>query len=126
MKTKSGGGNGYGNFKGPITFDKLVINLGEGFDMGSGTFVVPTSGTYRLSFSAISGNENQYTNVYVKKNGKNILRIHDGNREDTANNLSYTWMVVLNRGDRVELYTSNYLFADFEIPVTFTGELIHI
>ena len=43
-----------GNFKGPITYDNLLINLGNGLDIGCGSFVVPTNGLYRFSFSANS------------------------------------------------------------------------
>jgi len=116
-----------GNFKGQITYDNLVVNLGEGFDMGSGTFVVPTSGLYRLTFSAQSAYEKyDYTTVYVKKNGEGVFQIWDSNEEGDGNNLSYTWMQYLNRGDSINLYSSNHLYAGSDNPVNFTGELIHI
>ena len=115
------------NFEGTITYDNLVINIGEGFDVRSGSFVVPTSGTYRLSFSAQSGwRKYDYTLVSVKKNGETTFTIWDSNQKDDANNLSYTWMMNLNLGDRVSLYSENHLWADSKTPVTFTGELIHI
>ena len=117
------------NFKGNITFDTLVINLGDGFDAGSGTFVVPTSGTYRLSFSSQSGfDKNDFTEVYVHKNGKTVLTIWDSNESEKgdANNVSYTWLINLTRGDRVNLSSENYLHADTRYQVTFTGELVHI
>ena len=95
--------------------------------MGSGTFVVPTSGTYRLSFSATSAfRKYDYTYVYVQKNGCTQFYIWDSNQKDDANNLSYTWMMYLSRSDRVSLYSENHLYADSESPVTFTGELVHI
>merc|ERR1712111_134561 len=97
-----------GNFKGPITYEKLVINLGEGFDAGSGIFTAPYSGTYRFSFSAQSAVGNydstltsSYTNVEVKKNGSRILIIYDSNQAENAdgNNISYTWMMTLREND---------------------------
>ena len=116
-----------GNFKGPITYDNLVVNLGEGFDMGSGTFVVPTSGTYRLSFSGQSAYEKyDYTYVSVIKNGSKVFRIWDSNAADDINNLSYTWIMNLTMNDRVYLNSDNHLYASSDTPVTFTGELIHI
>ena len=115
------------NFKGTITYDNLVVNLGEGFDMGSGTFVVPTSGLYRLSFSAQSGYEKyDYTSVSVKKNGETVFSIWDSNAADDVNNLSYTWIMNLTMNDRVYLNSDNHLYASSDTPVTFTGELIHI
>ena len=120
--------SGY-NFKGPITYNTLAINLGEGFDATSGIFTVPTSGTYRFSFSAQSGSgKYEPTEVWVKKNGKNIFRICDSNDAEKAdaNNISYTWMMNLSENDRINLDSVNYLWAYSANPVTFTGELIHI
>ena len=117
------------NFIGDITYDRLVVNIGGGFDMGSGVFVVPTSGTYRLSFSGQTGfKKYEYTNVKVKKNGTLIFVVWDSNDAEKADakNLSYTWLMNLTQGDRVNLSSANHLFADYESHLTFTGELIHI
>ena len=118
-----------GNFKGDITYDRLVVNIGGGFDTSSGVFVVPISGVYRLSFSAQSGHRKyEFTDVNVKKNGSLIFHIWDSNEGEKAdaNNISYTWMMNLSQGDRVNLNSDNHLYADSDNPVTFTGELIHI
>ena len=122
-------GNSWGNFKGPITFDNLAINLGEGFDATSGIFTVPTSGTYRFSFSAQSAYRKYgVTTVWVIKNGMEVFYIYDGNDAENgdANNISYTWMMNLSKNDRINLDSRNYLYARSYEPVTFTGELIHI
>jgi len=117
-----------GNFQGNITYDNLVVNLGEGFDIGSGTFVVPTSGFYRLSFSTQTAYEKyDYTRLFVQNNGSTIYQIWgNGNREDHLNNVAYTWIMNLSRSDRISLYSPTYLWAYADAPVTFTGELIHI
>merc|ERR1712004_688905 len=101
--------NSAGNFKGDITYDRLDVSIGGGFDIGSGVFVVPTAGVYRLSFSAQSGaGKYDHTTVRVKKNGSRILTIWDSNEEDDVNNISYTWVMNLTRGDRVNLYSDNH------------------
>ena len=118
-----------GNFKGDITYDRLDVNIGGGFDIRSGVFVVPTSGTYRLSFSGQSGLQKyEYAAVYVKKNGSTILTIYDSNDAVKADgkNLSYTWVMNLTQGDRVNLSSENHLYAGGINYLTFTGELIHI
>jgi len=116
-----------GNFRGPITYDNLVINLGEGFDIGSGMFVVPTSGTYRLSVSAQTGSgKYDISVVYVLKNGSHIFSIGDGNKKDDMNNVSYTWLMKLSKNDKINLSSGNHLYTDSSNPVTFTGELIYI
>ena len=119
-----------GNFKGDITYDRLDVNIGGGFDIRSGVFVVPTSGTYRLSFSGQSGlHKYEYTHVNVKKNGSDVFAIWDSNEAEKAdaNNISYTWMMNLSQGDRVNLSSNNHLNAkNYRYLLTFTGELIHI
>merc|ERR1712062_501631 len=93
-----------GNFQGDITYDRLDVSIGGGFDIRSGVFVVPTSGVYRLSFSAQSGSEKyKFTRVYIKKNGSTIFNIWDSNEADDINNISYTWVMNLTQGDRVNL-----------------------
>ena len=42
------------NFYGDITYDHLVLNLGNGFNIENGIFTVPISGTYRFSFAGQS------------------------------------------------------------------------
>jgi len=118
--------SGY-NFQGDITYDRLDVSIGGGFDIRSGVFVVPTSGVYRLSFSAQSGSEKyKFTRVYIKKNGSTIFNIWDSNEADDINNISYTWVMNLTQGDRVNLSSVKHLYANSYTPVTFTGELIHI
>ena len=55
-----------------------------------------------------------------------MLIIFDGNEADNENNLSYTWMSHLVKGDELTLNSANYLSVSQFTPVTFTGELIHI
>ena len=118
------------NFNGDNTYDDLVINLGNGFNAESGTFVVPVSGTYRMSFSGQSAfGKYDFTEVYVKKNESNIFHIWDSNEVEKAdaNNVSYTWLMNLSQGDRVKLWSHNFLHADEKrYHITFTGELIHV
>ena len=117
------------NFAGDITYDRLDVSIGGGFDIRSGVFVVPTSGTYRLSFSGQSGfDKYEYTYVNIKKNGSNVFAIYDSNTAEKAdaNNLSYTWLMNLSQGDRVNLSSNNHLNVRSWYPLTFTGELIHI
>ena len=119
-----------GNFKGDITYDRLEVSIGGGFDIRSGVFVVPTSGTYRLSFSGQSGaGKYEFTKVLVKKNGADVFAIWDSNEAEKAdaNNISYTWLMNLTQGDRVNLSSENHLNAkNYRYHLTFTGELIHI
>ena len=123
------------NVKGFLTFDRVDINIGDAFNGSSGIFNVPVSGIYKLNFSGQSAYErNDVTRVKVYKNGSYILGIWDSNEgkhemETThdGNNVSYTWIMKLVKGDKLKLESVNYLYADdVDDFLTFSGELIHI
>ena len=117
------------NVRGDLTFDRVDINIGDGFDGSSGIFTVPVSGIYKMSFSGQSGyNKFVATSIWVYKNGVLILDIWDSNDAEKAdvNNVSYTWIMRLVKGDEVKLNSWHYLYANTYEPLTFTGELIHI
>ena len=118
-----------GNVNDDLTFDIVDINIGDGFDRTSGFFTVPVSGIYKMSFSGQSGYDKfDFTRIRVYKNGYNQFYIYDGNDAEKAdiNNISYTWIMKLVKGDKVKLYSSNYLYVGVWARLTFTGELIHI
>ena len=120
---------GVGNVQGDLTFDRVEIDIGSGFDGSSGIFKVPISGIYKMTFSGASAfNKNDPTIIRIYKNGSYMFAIYDCNEAENAdeNNVSYTWMMKLVNGDQLKLYSDNYLYADANIPLTFTGELIHI
>ena len=114
---------GFSSVTGNLIFDQVDVNIGEAFKASSGVFEVPISGIYRMTFSGQTAfiSSACYVGVY-KKDGSRMLTIFDENNAYGANNLSYTWIVKLDEGDELKLYTENYLFA----ANTFTEELIHI
>ena len=118
------------NVKGFLTFDRVDINIGDAFNGSSGIFNVPVSGIYKLNFSGQSAYErNDVTRVKVYKNGSYILGIWDSNegKHGDGNNVSYTWIMKLVKGDKLKLESVNYLYADdVDDFLTFSGELIHI
>ena len=119
---------GEDDITGDLTFDHVSINIGVGFNGSLGVFKVPISGFYQMSFSGSSAkNTIIYSQIYVYNNDAEILRIYDSNEAigGDGNNLSYTWMMKLSKGDKVRLSSENYLHATSTSPITFTGELIY-
>ena len=114
---------------GDLIFDRVDINIGDGFDGSSGIFTVPVSGIYKMSFSGQSANVRfDITSIRVYKNGDQMFNILDSNDAEKVgtNNVSYTWIMRLVKGDKLKLESVNYLYADNYARLTFTGELIHI
>ena len=120
---------GYSGVTGDLTFGQVDINISDGFDGSSGIFTVPVSGIYKMSFSGQSGYDKiDFTFIGVYKNGFEMFGIVDSNEAEKAdeNNVSYTWIMRLVKGDELKLSSVNYLHASSHDPLTFTGELIHI
>ena len=118
-----------GNAKGYLSFDRVDINIGDGFDGSLGIFKVPVTGIYKIHFSGNSAYQTiDFTQIRVYKNGSIMFTIFDGNEAVLAdeNNVSYTWIMTLVKGDELKLFSVNYLYASSTIPLTFSGELIHI
>ena len=107
-----------------LTFNRVDVNIGEAFD-GS-IFTAPISGIYKMTFSGQSGFQIE---IVVENNNKRVFHIIDGKKVEYSmhlNNVSYTWMMKLDEGDRVKLRSTNNLLATPKFPLTFTAELIHI
>ena len=110
-----------GKTSGLLTFEEFDINIGGGFLVQS--FTAPISGIYKMTFSGTIAFENDKTSIDVRKNG-NVMFSFSNQAEDAY--ISYTWMMELDVGDRVNLWSTNALYATSDLPMTFTGELIHI
>ena len=109
--------NGSGN----IGFNKVEINIGDGFH--AGVFTVPIDGIYRMTFSCSSSIE---ITVKLFKNGDYEMMIMEGLDLYNGNIESATWMMTLVKGDKLNLKSSNLIYADDKNPLIFNGELIHI
>ena len=109
--------NGSGN----IGFNKVEINIGDGFH--AGVFTVPIDGIYRMTFSCSSSIE---ITVKLFKNGNYEMMIMEGLDLYNGNIESATWMMTLVKGDKLNLKSSNLIYADDKNPLIFNGELIHI
>ena len=108
---------------GNLTFDRVNINIGDGFDGPTGIFEVPISGIYQMSFSGL-GRYALGPSIIVFKNGYKQFDLYDFWLETYY--VSYTWMMSLVQGDEVQLDSVAQLLATSDYPLTFTGQLIHI
>ena len=106
---------------GNIGFDTVEINIGDGFH--AGVFTVPIDGIYRMTFSCSSSIE---ITVKLFKNGNYEMMIMEGLELYNANIESSTWMMTLVKGDKLNLKSSNLIYADDKNPLIFNGELIHV
>ena len=109
-----------------LNFNNVDINIGGGFS--GHVFTAPISGIYKMTFSGQNAmSDIDHTSISVYKNDNRMFGIMDFNvAVEWGDNVSYTWMMKLDVGDRVKLRSANDLYATSDFPLTFTGELIHI
>jgi hypothetical protein len=110
---------------GALIFNKIHLNIGNGFSQETGIFTVPMTGTYRFTFSSESARTLSATSIGVNKNGVLYSYIHDGNVADNYNNMSYVWVMFLNASDTIQLSVGdNGIYTDSNRETTFSGELV--
>ena len=81
----------------------------------------PQGGLYFFTISAVSDSDNKNLFIDVIKNGKKQFDIDDRSEVDMTN-VSYQWMLRLNRGDSVKLRVIvGKLYVDEIDQVHFTG-----
>ena len=116
------------SFDGPIYFDQIYVN--EGNAMTYTKFTSTRHGMYRFSLSANTAAYALYVNpaittIEVWKGNSRVLDIIDGEKRYAKNNIKYTWMMILERGDQISFYVrTNFLRSSWMFPVTFTAVLI--
>ena len=113
-----------------ITYDALLVNIGNAFSHQTGIFTCPESGSYFFSFSAESVSTTSVTSIhiYMVRNGQNELLIDNHYKDDQAHkNLSYQWAIKLHAGDEVKMRiggSSEQLRVEKMRQIHFRGYLV--
>ncbi|XP_062605060.1 uncharacterized protein LOC134266871 [Saccostrea cucullata] len=84
---------------GILVFDKVILNIGSGYNPSTGVFTAPIEGNYVFYVSAVEFS-NHYLGVFIEKNGKHQVKLIG---DSSAQFQTGTNMVILslNRGDAV-------------------------
>ncbi len=102
---------------GTVTLDKMLINVGGGWDACNSRFVAPQDGVYFFSWSSASG-YGGYGGTHLLRNNVTLVDSQIGNGfyngSDTA---SHSILLQLNSGESISLivsYTSVYSDANYQ------------
>jgi len=121
-----------------ITYTDVIANVGQGMDPNTGVFEAPVSGIYSFSFSALSDTEKSTlhrfsTSIEVIKNlrgdylDSRFYIYQDNGTQEFFENLSFSWMMSLAKGDRIHLKMGKYgtkLLTTDNYPLYFNGQLL--
>ena len=111
-----------------VTYDELLLDTtSNSFDIGSGTFTCPRSGTYFFSFSSHASDLNVVVAMYVNDNEtKPRFQGHEEGDSKWYYLVNYQWSKKLQIGDKVKMKVigSNKLIARSTYPTYFQGYLV--
>ena len=108
----------------PISFDKLIINVGNSYDVCNYQFVAPVSGIYFFSWSSASV-ANTIHNIYFQVNGVTTSwRFIYGGYFNGSDTSSQSILLPLNSGDIAKLFlASGSFYSNINYPTAFKGFL---
>lgn len=114
-----------------IEYDKVITNVGHGYDTRHGHFISPKRGIYLLSVTAHSENDaKQKIALDLVVNGSIIFPLEPDGSGGSESNMSQVFPIVLEQGDMVWLrtktgYDGKYLYGSTVWMMnTFSGVLL--
>ncbi|XP_063073833.1 C1q-related factor-like [Engraulis encrasicolus] len=110
-----------------IVFRRVLSNIGNAYNSGTGIFTAPVDGVYYFTFTAFTVSTPK--RVYLRKNGQNVVSVTDvADNEDSASNGA---VLELKKWDQVYLVLSGFsrsrhtLYDNSYHFTTFRGFLLY-
>ncbi|GFS01955.1 complement C1q-like protein 2 [Elysia marginata] len=108
-----------------VTFDRIFLNEGSGYDPATGIFTAPYDGTYNFLYHALAELDGVlYLDLYKNQEYISSAYAHVTSDYGSASNAV---VVTLKRGDQVYItgHGSSVLYGDpWEVYCTFSGYLM--
>ncbi|TRY83340.1 hypothetical protein DNTS_015066, partial [Danionella cerebrum] len=86
-----------------IYFDQVLVNIGSHFDPARSVFLAPRRGVYSFSFHVVKVYNRQTVQVSLVLNGWPVLSAFAGDQDVTREAATNAGLVLLERGDKVQL-----------------------
>ncbi|XP_069547140.1 complement C1q-like protein 2 [Brachyistius frenatus] len=117
----------------PIIYNRIFINLGNGYDTETGIFTVPRCGVYNFAvtlYTSCTPDLNWDMCARLEVNGKTVAQFIERSRQDPEDSSTAVLATELNAGDKVAvmLLSSCHICEDVSngnYMNTFTGFLLY-
>ncbi|XP_029025612.2 cerebellin-1-like [Betta splendens] len=122
---QKGGAYGPFNTNVTLTYNNVIMNIGDGYNSSTGIFVAPVAGVYYFTFSYHAGGHEK-TILDMYKNSTLIVRSSDHKSNVvTAHNGGNASFLQLVKGDQVyvRMLAQSHIWAA-ELHTTFSGFLV--
>nr|XP_009925478.1 PREDICTED: cerebellin-1 [Haliaeetus albicilla] len=84
-------------------FSKVLVNIGNHFDLASSIFVAPRKGIYSFSFHVVKVYNRQTIQVSLMQNGYPVISAFAGDQDVTREAASNGVLLHMEREDKVHL-----------------------
>uniref|UniRef100_A0A8C4NPJ5 Cerebellin 1 precursor n=1 Tax=Eptatretus burgeri TaxID=7764 RepID=A0A8C4NPJ5_EPTBU len=86
-----------------IYFDQMLVNIGNNFDVETSTFIAPRKGIYSFSFHVVKVYNRQTIQVSLMLNSWAVISAFAGDQDVTREAASNGVLLLMEKGDRVNL-----------------------
>ncbi|CAN0270992.1 unnamed protein product [Lampetra fluviatilis] len=107
-----------------IYFDQILVNMGNSFDVESGTFSAPRKGVYSFSFHVVKVYNRQTIEVALVMNGWAVISAFAGDQDVTREAASNGVLLSMDKGHRVHLKLERGTLTGGWKFSTFSGFLV--
>ena len=106
-----------------ITFDHLLLNVGNAFNAGTGVFTAPKTGNYEFSWT-LNSPSNQYLYCILLRNGNvELLKFFASEIAYSSNGMKF--VTPLYEGETIRLKTDSYpIYTDSNQYRVFSGKFL--
>ncbi|XP_034566187.1 complement C1q tumor necrosis factor-related protein 3-like [Notolabrus celidotus] len=113
------------NWDTTLVFRRVISNMGNGYNVGTGVFTAPVAGNYYFYISHHAGGEHRASLTLIKNNELIVQTYDHASTADTADNGSNAAVLQLVRGDRVyvRLGANTHVWGG-SLITTFSGFLL--
>ncbi|GAA6079160.1 cerebellin 20 [Tachysurus ichikawai] len=114
-----------------VKYQYIFINLGDSYNVSTGTFTVPRSGVYSLALTMYSDagapNALLAACVRLRKNGRMVAALNEYNTQDQEDSATVVLPLQMETGDKLDvtLLTGCTLCDDNSHYNTFSGFLLY-
>ena len=104
-----------------VVYDKVITNIGSGYNPQTGIFTCPTDGDYVFTWNTMSGGSGQNCYAFICRNGASSLETYSYEFRSANEVASNTVVFHLTMGDKIWIQTNGCDYFEGYPYTAFSG-----